>query len=48
MSKKIEKPLHHQKPGLELKTTIDKGRVNASLIGIEIATIGRVVLALAN
>ena len=48
IGKKIEKPLHHQYPGLDSKTTTDQGGVNAPLMSIELATIGRVVVTLAN
>ena len=37
--KKIKKPLHHQKLGLQPKTPTDQGGVNAPLMGIELATI---------
>ena len=48
MGKKVEEPLHHRKPGLEPTTTTDQGGVNAPSMGIELATNGQVVVALAS
>ena len=44
----MELQLHHQQQGFEPQTSMDQGRFNAPLMGIEPTTIGRTVVALAN
>ena len=44
ISQKIKLLIHHKQHGFEPPTSIDQGGTDDSLIGIELATIGQVVV----
>ena len=50
IGEKVKLLLRHKQQGLEplTLTSMNQGVINASLMGIELATIGQVVVALAN
>ena len=48
IDQKVKLLLRHNQQGFEPATSIDQDRITSPLIGIELTTIDRVVMALAN